>query len=115
MLEILGELGKQLQPVTVPDKLNDLPGILTVVDGILLQALPRITWALWKDDRHRAIKNHVHFEALKGVPVQATITEANAGETTRVSANSVVWEAAASNGADSPGSATGAPRAAFQR
>jgi hypothetical protein len=81
MLEILGEVGKQLQPIQVPDKLKDLPGILTAVDGTLLQALPTITWALWRDDRHRAIKNHVHFEVLKGVPVQATITEANAGET----------------------------------
>lgn len=45
-----------------------------------MQALPRITWALWKDERHRAIKNHVQFEILKGVPVQATVTEANASE-----------------------------------
>jgi hypothetical protein len=81
MLEIIRELGKRLQPMAIPDKLKDLPGILTAVDGTLLQALPRITWALWKDDAHRALKNHVHFEVLKGVPVQATITEANAGET----------------------------------
>jgi len=81
MLAIIGELGQQLQPLATPDKLQDLPGILTAVDGTLLQALPRITWAQWKDDRHRAIKNHVHFEVLKGVPVRATITEANAGET----------------------------------
>jgi hypothetical protein len=86
MLEIIGALGKRLQPVSVPDKLKNLPGILTAVDGTLLQALPRITWALWKDDRHRAIKNHVHFEVLKGVPVQATITEANAAETTTLEA-----------------------------
>ena len=70
MLEVLEELGRQLQPVAVPDKLMDLPGILTAVDGTLVQALPRIAWALWKDDRHRAIKNHVHFEILKGVPVR---------------------------------------------
>lgn len=81
MLAILGELGKQLKPISVHEKLKDLPGILTAVDGTLLQALPRITWALWKDPQHRAIKNHVHFEVLKGVPVQATITEANAAET----------------------------------
>ena len=79
--EIIRELGERLQPVTPAGKLADLPGILTAVDGTLLQALPRITWALWRDDRHHAIKNHVHFEVLKGVPVQATITEANAGET----------------------------------
>ncbi len=82
MLTILSELGQQLPPIAAPDKLQNLPGILTAVDGTLLQALPRITWALWKDDRHRAIRNHVHFEVLKGVPVQATITDAHAGETT---------------------------------
>jgi len=82
MLTIIRELGQQLQPLATPDKLKDLPGILTAVDGTLLQALPRITWALWKDDRHRAIRNHVHFEVLKGVPVQATITDAHVGETT---------------------------------
>jgi hypothetical protein len=81
MLAVIEELGQQLRPMATDDKLKDLPGILTAVDGTLLQALPRITWALWKDDRHRALKNHVHFEVLKGVPVQATITEANAGET----------------------------------
>jgi hypothetical protein len=86
MLGIIRELGQQLQPLAAPDKLQNLPGILTAVDGTLLQALPRITWALWKDDRHRAIRNHVHFEVLKGVPVQATITEANAGETTTLEA-----------------------------
>ncbi len=81
LLAIIDELGKPLQPMATPDKLKDLPGILTAVDGTLLQALPRITWALWKDDRHRAIRNHVHFEVLKGVPVQATITDAHVGET----------------------------------
>jgi len=78
---IINELGQQLQPLATPDQLRDLPGILTAVDGTLLQALPRITWALGKDDRHRAIRNHVHFEVLKGVPVQATITDAHVGET----------------------------------
>ena len=80
MRKVLEELGAHLQPLAVADKLTDLPGILTAVDGTVVQALPRIAWALWKDDRHRAIKNHVQFEILKGVPVQATVTEANASE-----------------------------------
>jgi len=80
MVGILGELGSQLQPLAVPDKLQDLPGILTAVDGTLLQALPKIAWALWLDEQHRAVKNHVHFEILKGVPVAATLTEGNGNE-----------------------------------
>ena len=80
MVEVLAELGRSLQPLAVPDKLRDLPGILTAVDGTLLKALPKITWALWLDEQHRAVKNHVHFEILKGVPVAATLTEGNGSE-----------------------------------
>jgi len=80
MVQVITELGRQLQPLTVPDKLQNLPGILTAVDGTLLKALPKITWALWLDDQHRAVKNHVQFEILKGVPVAATLTDGNGNE-----------------------------------
>ena len=80
MLEIIGQLGEQLEPVAQHDKLKDLPGILTAVDGTLLKGLPKIAWALWIDDKHKAVKNHVHFEILKGVPVKATITDGNGNE-----------------------------------
>jgi len=80
MQKIIEQLGEQLQPITARDKLNDLPGILTAVDGTLLKGLPKIAWALWIDDQRKAIKNHVHFEILKGVPVQATITEGKGNE-----------------------------------
>jgi hypothetical protein len=80
MLEIIGQLGKQLKPIAHHDKLKDLPGILIAVDGTVLKCLPKIAWALWIDDKHKAVKNHVHFEILKAVPVKATITEGNANE-----------------------------------
>jgi hypothetical protein len=80
MVEVMAELGKQLQPRDVPDKLKNLPGTLTAVDGTLLKALPKIAWALWIDEQHKAIKNHVHFEILKGVPVAATLTDGNGNE-----------------------------------
>ena len=80
MLEIIKQLGEQLKPIAHHDKLKDLPGILTAVDGTLLKCLPKIAWALWIDDEHKAVKNHVHFEILKGVPVKATITEGNGNE-----------------------------------
>lgn len=80
MQKIIEQLGEQLQPIAARDKLNDLPGILTAVDGTLLKGLPKIAWALWIDDKQKAIKNHVHFEILKGVPVKATITEGNGNE-----------------------------------
>ena len=80
MLEIIEQLGEQLKPIAHHNKLKDLPGILTAVDGTLLKCLPKIAWALWIDDEHKAVKNHVHFEVLKGVPVKATITEGNGNE-----------------------------------
>ena len=80
MLEIIEQLGEQLKPIAHHDKLNNLPGILTAVDGTLLKCLPKIAWALWIDDKHKAVKNHVHFEILKGVAVKATITDGNANE-----------------------------------
>jgi len=80
MLQIIEQLGRQLKPIAHHQKLKDLPGILTAVDGTLLKCLPKIAWALWIDDKHKAVKNHVHFEILKGVPVKATITDGNANE-----------------------------------
>ena len=80
MLEIIKQLGEQLKPIAHHEKLKDLPGILTAVDGTLLKCLPKIAWALWIDDEHKAVKNHLHFEILKGVPVKATITEGNGNE-----------------------------------
>ena len=80
MMAVIAELGQQLQPLAVPDKLRNLPGTLTAVDGTLLKALPKIAWALWIDEQHKAVKNHVHFEILKGVPVAATLTDGNGNE-----------------------------------
>jgi hypothetical protein len=53
---------------------------LTAVDGSLLPALPRMVWALWLDDDHKAAKMHLHFEVLRGIPVQATLTTGNDSE-----------------------------------
>jgi hypothetical protein len=80
MLQIIEQLGEQIKPIAHHEKLKDLPGILTAVDGTLLKCLPKIAWALWIDDKHKAIKNHLHFEILNGVPVKATITNGNANE-----------------------------------
>jgi hypothetical protein len=80
LVEVMAELGRQLQPVPVPAQLQNLPGTLTAVDGTLLKALPKIAWALWLDEQHKAVKNHVHFEILKGVPVAATLTDGNGNE-----------------------------------
>src|SRR5262245_32792706 len=53
---------------------------LTAVDGTVLRALPRMAWALWQDKDHRAAKMHLHFDVLKGVPAEATLTPAASSE-----------------------------------
>ena len=52
----------------------------TAVDGTLLRALPEMTWALWRDDEHRAAKLHLHLDLLKGIPESPTLTDAQASE-----------------------------------
>jgi hypothetical protein len=53
---------------------------LVAIDGSLLPALPRMVWALWQDDRHRAAKMHVAFAALRQVPIGVTVTAGNSSE-----------------------------------
>jgi hypothetical protein len=59
---------------------------LCAVDGTILQALPKMAWALWQDDEHHAVKLHLHFEVLKGVPADATLTVAASSEPAQMQA-----------------------------
>jgi hypothetical protein len=76
---IVGELAQQALPLTAGKDAELLRG-LTAVDGSLLPALPKMAWALWVDETHRAAKLHLHFDVFKGVPCHATITEGNGNE-----------------------------------
>jgi len=81
LVGIIGELVKQLRPVRHDAKLSDFDQIITLVDGSWLPVISKATWALFRsDDRHKSAKAHVQFELLKGVPVAATITDANSSE-----------------------------------
>jgi hypothetical protein len=76
---IVGELAQQALPLHQGKDAELLRG-LTAVDGSLLPALPKMAWALWIDEEHRAAKLHLHFDVFKGVPCHATITEGNGDE-----------------------------------
>ena len=80
VIPIIEELSAKIQPLSKHQKLDDLPGILTAVDGTLLKGLPRIACALWNDDKKNDVKNHLRFEILKGVPVKASITAGKGNE-----------------------------------
>ena len=79
MEEIVQNISSQLKPISGNTKLNEIDAILTAVDGTLINALPKMTWALWKKDM-MAIKAHTHFDIQKHVPVRITITEGNSDE-----------------------------------
>ena len=77
---VIGELVDQLSPIHKDTRLDELKGILTLVDGSLLPALPKLTEAMWLDDKNKAFKMHTHFELLKSVPVRMDLTEGNGNE-----------------------------------
>lgn len=79
MQEIIEHLSDKLKPISSHSKLDDLPGILTAVDGTLIPALSKMTWALWKTDR-QAVKAHTQFDLEKHVPIKITVTDGNGGE-----------------------------------
>jgi Transposase DDE domain len=76
---ILAELAAQVLPLQRGKEAEALRG-LTAVDGSLLPALPKMAWALWLDDQHRAAKLHLQFDVLKGVPAVASVTAGNGSE-----------------------------------
>lgn len=76
---IVAELAQQALPLTAGKDAELLRG-LTAVDGSLLPALPKMAWALWIDETHRAAKLHLHFDVFKGVPRHATITAGTGNE-----------------------------------
>ena len=80
---IVGELAHKALPLHTggrADKDAEFLRGLTSVDGSLLPALPKMAWALWLDDTHRAAKLHLHFDVFKAVPCHATITDGNGNE-----------------------------------
>ena len=76
---ILGGLGARLRPHLSGAEQAALAS-LTAVDGSLLPALPRMVWALWQDEQHRAAKRHGAFAVLRHGPVDVTVTAGNASE-----------------------------------
>lgn len=82
---VVQELACQALPLTRGREAEALQG-LTAVDGSFFAALPRMAWALWEDTRHRGVKLHLHFDVLKGVPCDATLTPAACSEPAQLKA-----------------------------
>lgn len=80
---IARELGTKLTPLKHDARLDQAPGILTLVDGSVVSALAKLVGHLGhgKDGAdNRDIKLHTHFELLKGVPADIDLTKATDSE-----------------------------------
>lgn len=77
---LIGELLDKLSPIRGTTEFKQIKGVLTLVDGSLLPALPKLVEAMWLDEKNRAFKMHTQFELLKSVPVRVDLTEGNADE-----------------------------------
>jgi hypothetical protein len=74
--EIVTELFQQARPVLTDRRLDCIKQIVTAVDGTLLARLPQITQAAWQTRRHAdGWRLHTHFEVLRGLPSQVTLTD----------------------------------------
>jgi Transposase DDE domain len=77
--ELIPELATKVLPTAQGKDAQALQSLIAV-DGSLLPALPKMAWALWTDDKHRAAKMHVHFDVLKGIPANVTVTHGSGSE-----------------------------------
>ena len=75
-------LAQKALPQEIDPRLKDLEKTLVAFDGSLLPALPKMIWALWLDEDHKAAKLHLEFDLLKSVPTLASLTEGNGNEKT---------------------------------
>jgi hypothetical protein len=81
--EIIGELGGQLGPLAHDERLADIKQTLTLVDGTLIAALPKIIEASWRKQNQGSgmvkWRLHTHFELLRGIPTRIDVTPNGGG------------------------------------
>jgi hypothetical protein len=77
---LLKELAEQVLPREKDPELKQIQQLIKAVDGTLLPALPKMLWALWQDDQHRAAKLHLEMDIFNHVPTAAVITDGNGNE-----------------------------------
>jgi hypothetical protein len=82
--EIIVSLGEQLQPIGRDARLKDIQQTITLVDGSLIAALPRIMEASWRKANTGSgmvkWRLHTHFEVARAVPTRIDVTPNGGGE-----------------------------------
>lgn len=79
LIPIIEEISGCLGDIEPNKHLVDLGQRPVAVDGTLLHAMPKMLWALWREEE-RAAKVHLQLDLLKGTPEGATVTHGNASE-----------------------------------
>jgi len=80
LVPLLQQLAQQASVIEKDPLLKDIQQSIVAVDGSLLPAVPRMLWALWVDEQHRAAKLHLEFDVRCHTPRAATITDGNGNE-----------------------------------
>jgi hypothetical protein len=86
---IFHELAAQATARNAPPRPHGLPEALALiaVDGTLLDALPKMLWALWLGPQQHAVKIHLQLDVLRGVPVEASLTPGTGDERLELAAH----------------------------
>jgi hypothetical protein len=81
---IIAELGADLQPLGRDPRLKDIDQALTLVDGTLIAALPKLMEASWRKSVTGSgliqWRLHTHFEVDRYVPTRMDLTPDGGGE-----------------------------------
>lgn len=82
---IIESLGEKLVPIAADKRLKDLQHTLTLVDGTIVEALPRIAMASFRETQSGSGKKlkwtlHTHFEVDRSIPTKIEVTPTGGGE-----------------------------------
>jgi hypothetical protein len=82
---IIESLGERLDSIAADSRLRNLQHTLTIVDGTIVEALPRIAQASFRDAQTGSGNKlkwtlHTHFEVARAIPENITVTPTGGGE-----------------------------------
>ena len=80
LLSVIQTLAAQFQPTFGDKRILDICKDLIAVDGTLIRAVSRMSWALWQDQDNRSAKLHLHYSVIRQTVINASVTDANSCE-----------------------------------
>jgi len=80
LLSVIQNLAAQFKPTFGDKRILEICKDFVAVDGSLIRALPRMSWALWLDENNRSAKLHLHYSIIHQTVINASVTHANSCE-----------------------------------